>query len=541
MLQKKSLVFLGLFLTTTFLFCRCSKEEAISLPETIIEEADVPVSKDPISKEPITEEPANTEHVPENSIPTETISEEPVLEETSEADPVPENPITAEPGMEESEGDIKTANVSEVVDETAVEVEYEEELPDGNPSAWYDLFDHHSNQPDLAADGEFKNLTLQPGNKADQLYVTWFSKSSAAGTVTFYPENRSSSVAVSAKAVTEPSLSVAGYYRNSALVDDLESNTVYYYTLKNGNSESAKYKYKTPNLYASDFTFTVAGDPEIGLGDEEVWAGQRSIWRVVLNRMKTQIPQSSFLVTTGDQVAHPSSNVHYDYFLDNSLLYSTPLVPVVGNHDSGTGFFGDHFTLPNLDSLGTESGRDGNYWFTRGNALIMVLNSLAPYDFDNHEDFVRNVTNSHPDAKWRIIISHYSPITMVDRYQGIRDLIKDDYAELGEKYDIDLFIGGHDHLYTRGHFLDDDGDPVIEHDNVITEYTNPGHPVYIVTNGSTNALLRKPSEDYEWSMISVQNDIPSLTTVHVTTTSIQVTTRDVDHWEKIDDFIIYKN
>ncbi len=476
--------------------CGKDKTEQVVVPDTSVEEA---------------------ETTPEE----ETVVEETVVE-------IKEEPAEEEPVAEET--------VAETKEEPA-----EEEPTYEAPPAWYDLFDYHANQPDLTADGEFKNLTLQPGNEPDQLYVTWFSKSSSNGKVVFQPEDGSLFDSISAKATTEPSVSVPGYYRNSALIDDLESNAVYYYTLKNGGSESSVYKYKTKDLYSTDFTFTVAGDPEIGLGDEEVWSGHRSIWRVVLNRMKAQIPESSFLVTTGDQVAHPSSTVHYDYFLDNSLLYSTPLVPVVGNHDNGTGFFGDHFTLPNLDSLGTESGRDGNYWFTRGNTLIMVLNSLSPHGFDDHKEFVRNVTNSHPDAKWRIVISHYSPVTMVERYQGIRETIKEDFAELGEEYDIDLFIGGHDHIYTRGYFLDDDGDPIDTDEDLVYEYDNPDTPVYIIANGATNALLREPDEDYEWSAISVQNGVPSLTRVHVTEDSIHVTTRDADHWEKIDDFIIYKD
>lgn len=483
-MKKHFLTLFALLCFVSIFLSGCKKEEVeqVVVPDTVVEEAENPVEETPVLEEPVIEE--------------ELIEEEPVEEEPAEEEP---------------------------------------EYP-----AWYELYDYHAEQPDLAADGEFKNLSVQLGNKPDELYITWFSRSSSKGKVTFHAVEGEGSGSISAKAATEPSVSVPGYYRNSALIEDLESNTTYYYTIKNGNSESAQYKYETQDLYATDFTFTVAGDPEIGLGDEDVWGEHKSIWRVVLNRMKAQIPDSSFLITTGDQVADPKSTVHYDYFLDNSLLYSTALVPVVGNHDNGTGFFGDHFTLPNLDSLGTESGRDGNYWFRKGNALFMVLNTTNIHDFDSHDEFMRNVTRSNPDAKWRIVISHYSPITMVERYQGIREEVKEEFAELGEEFAIDLFIGGHDHIYTRGYFLDEDGDPIVDPADFTNEYHNPGRSVYVIANGSTTALLRDP-EPYEWGALSVQNDVPMLSEVRVTEDSIRMITRDADKWNVVDDFTIYKD
>ena len=448
-----------------------------------------------------------------------TVPETVVEEAVAEEEPASE-PLVEEPAMEDDD----------VNSEEEAEIEY---------PYWWELYDYNLNQEVLASDGEFKNLTIQPGDEPDQIRITWFSRSSSRGKVKFEPENGSIFNNLSSKATTEASVSVPGYYRNCALIDGLESNTTYYYTLQNGSNESPVYKYKTKDLYSTDFTFTVAGDPEIGLGDADVLSGQRSIWRVILNRMKAQIPDSEFLITTGDQVADPASSVHYDYFLDNSVLYSTPLVPVVGNHDNGTGYFGDHFSLPNMSSIGLESGHDGDYWFVKGNALFMVLNSMCPQPTEVHEEFVAQAIAANPDAKWRIVVSHYSPVSTVERYQGIREEIKEEYHYMGEVYDIDLFIGGHDHVYTRGYFIDDDGDPLPDQD-VEYEFYNPEDPIFVVFNGATDALLREP-EDYPWAAVCVQNGVPQLTEVHVTEDSINVITHDADSWETIDDFTIYKD
>lgn len=440
--------------------------------------------------------------------------------------------------------------IEEVADEdkgATDDMENSEETEEENPYPyWWDLYDYHLDQQDLATDSEFKNLTIQPGNQPDELYITWFSKSSSRGKVTFETDGLFGSI--TAKATTQGSVSVPNYYRNSALITGLESNTTYTYHLSNGRQQSPTYTYETGDLYDTDFTFTIAGDPELGLGDPEVLSGHRSIWRVVLNRMKAQIPESEFILTTGDQVAHPSNPDHYDAFLDNSVLYSTQLVPVVGNHDSGTGYFGDHFTLPNMSSIGQETGRDGDYWFTKGNALFMVLNNMCPQPMEVHEQFIADAISANPDVKWRIVVSHYSPVTMTERYQDIRENIKVVYEYIGDVFDIDLFIGGHDHIYTRSYFIDDDGDPIdhedypIEDDeeDIVNEFHNPEKPIFVIFNGSTNALLRQP-EDYPWAAVSVQNGVPHLSEVHVTDESLTITTHDADSWAIVDSFTIYKS
>ena len=115
-----------LLLTLSVLGCGKDESETIVIPDTLVEESDVPV------EEPIIEEP----------IVKEQVSEEPITEE-----PVVEEQVSEEP-----------------------------EYP-----YWWDLHDYNLDQPVLAPDGEFKNLTLQPGIKPDELFVTWFSKSSSRG------------------------------------------------------------------------------------------------------------------------------------------------------------------------------------------------------------------------------------------------------------------------------------------------------------------------------------------------------------------------
>ena len=115
---------------------------------------------------------------------------------------VTEEPVSEIPGIEET-----------VIEEPAEDVS-EDDMPEF--PYWWDLYDYNLDQEVLAQDGEFKNLTLQPGNKPDELYVTWFSKSSSRGKVIFETDGFFSNI--TAKATTQGSVSVPNYYRNSALI-----------------------------------------------------------------------------------------------------------------------------------------------------------------------------------------------------------------------------------------------------------------------------------------------------------------------------------
>ena len=149
----------------------------------------------------------------------ETIVEEVSEENEPSSEPMEDVPMEEVPVVDSSDNDS--------------EEEEEPEYP-----YWWDLFDYNANYEVLAPDGEFKNLTIQPGDQPDELRITWFSRSSSRGKVHFEPEEGSLFNGLSAKATTEGSISVPGYYRNSAVIKGLESNTVYYYTVSNGGNES---------------------------------------------------------------------------------------------------------------------------------------------------------------------------------------------------------------------------------------------------------------------------------------------------------------
>lgn len=411
---------------------------------------------------------------------------------------------------------------------------------EGFPEAadWNETHDYNADQELLAADGAIKNLSIQFGNTPEELHLTWFSKSSEQGAVTFTTEDGRRLIGL---VTTKPSISVPGYYQNRAVISGLQADTYYSYRVANGKTASPVYSYHSNDPYAKEFSFMIVTDQELGLGDEEdnVLQNQGNAWRLCLNRMKERIPDSAFILSLGDQVAKLDEPAQYDHLLDKSVLYSTPFLPVVGNHDVGSGYWGDHFYPPNISPIGTSQGEDGDYWFVRGNVLFMIVNTLTVQPVDTHEAFVAEAIAKNPNVKWRVVASHYSPASNVEKYQGIRDSIIPTFTLIAEQHNIDLFLGAHDHVYTRSYFLNSDGNPIDAGEGLRGEFHNPGNPIYLALNTCTGSLYRWP-EDYPWTAISSQDFVPQVSQAHVTENSFTISTYNADSWSLVDSFTIYK-
>jgi predicted phosphodiesterase len=251
--------------------------------------------------------------------------------------------------------------------------------------------------------------------------------------------------------------------------------------------------------------------------------------------MKHHFPDSSFLVSLGDQINDYNDNEQYNAFLNHGALYSTSLAPVKGNHDMGGPQFTEHYALPNQSELGTCDGADGNYWFTRGNALFLVLNTMDPAKWGEHKDFIASAVEANPDCKWKIVFSHFSPYNAYEDYLTNAENIRPYFLEFTDAYDIDLVMCGHDHLYTRTHFIQADGS--------FTEYESPAvspeGTLYLTLNSSSGSLYKRPSPMHE-AAVSEKRENPEITDVQVTPESLTITTYAAETWEILDTFEIQK-
>ena len=61
--------------------------------------------------------------------------------------------------------------------------------------------------------------------------------------------------------------------------------------------------------------------------------------------------------------------------LSPEALTSLPVATTVGNHDADNPNYQYHFNVPNLSYLGDNDVVGGDYYFTYGDVLFMMLNT----------------------------------------------------------------------------------------------------------------------------------------------------------------------
>lgn len=92
----------------------------------------------------------------------------------------------------------------------------------------------------------------------------------------------------------------------------------------------------------------------ISMGTTEAWA--RSSKRAAWNNTVEANPDLSFILSAGDQINQTNvsktsekleQQVEYSGFLNPSVLRSIPVATTIGNHDSKSVNYSNHFNYPN--------------------------------------------------------------------------------------------------------------------------------------------------------------------------------------------------
>ena len=244
-------------------------------------------------------------------------------------------------------------------------------------------------------------LSVTVGSTEEEVNLTWFSPSESAGSVYWTsPDDTEFANEYVFTAEVTPSETISGYYINRATVTGLTPESEYLYQVGNEEGMSPSYSYTTP-AFSDTFRFTAVGDAQIGKPVEEV-DNQKTNWKRVLNKIKYHFPDTSFLVSLGDQVNDYNDTEQYNAFMNQGVLYSLSLAPLKGNHEIGGSQFSEHYTFPNLSSYGTcDDEGDGDYWFTRGNALFLVLDMMDPAKLGEHKEFIASAVEANPDREPR--------------------------------------------------------------------------------------------------------------------------------------------
>lgn len=396
---------------------------------------------------------------------------------------------------------------------------------------------------------DWTQISLTPGSDASKLNFAWYSEVKASGNTDSETASESAAVAKIVK-VTAPKLAKSSkpklvigegrlmrnakvyvaeqetvegevdqegdtYLSNKVTATGLKANTTYYYSYQKENGSYTKpVAYTTKSM--DSFSFIYVGDPQIGSSNplkgqdtEEFYQVQSDSvcsdsfnWEATLNAaMEKSDGEASFVLSAGDQIQTTKakspnkdaakSEIEYAGYLSPDILKSLPVATTVGNHDADNPNYTYHFNTPNNSELGSNGIVGGDYYFTYGSALFMMLNTQDT-NVAEHKQFIEQAVAANPDCKWRIVTLHQ------DIYGSAEHSNEPEITNLRyqlvpyfEANDVDVVLTGHDHAYSRSKMLlggtqsmdytDDEFDAQLEKDmdtkgdTTTTLYTAPGN------------------------------------------------------------------
>lgn len=396
-----------------------------------------------------------------------------------------------------------------------------------------------SEETETARSGETvqKSVILMIGSDETSRNLTWYANVEEAGSVQWAKQSDMQDGLFPAQYSEAAATSIAtndeGFYSNQATMTGLEENTTYVYRVVNGDTISQIYTFETGD-FDDGYSFILAGDPQIGAGNTET---DTVGWDETLDTAIAQL-DPDFLVSAGDQVNTNNNETQYTGYLNDALTYLTSAT-TIGNHDSGSAAYNEHFNLPNESTqLGaTTAGTD--YWFVYDNTLFMVINSNNRSTAE-HKEFMESAIAQNPDVRWKTVVFHHSVYSTASHVND-GDIIerREELPPVMSELGIDVVLMGHDHVYTRTYMMN--GTTPDDSQGVQSEVTNPEGVLYLTANSASGSKyydIKAPEAAY--SAVMDQSYRRTITDIHVTDTSYTMTTYYMDTMEVLDTFTINK-
>lgn len=332
-------------------------------------------------------------------------------------------------------------------------------------------------------------------------------------------------------------------------IKNLKPNTKYMYRVYNGNGKKSQV-FEFTTQPKGDFTFVLAGDPQIGAGK---FYADRDKWEKALGTIKKQVPQMSFLYSLGDQVNEYTSKSELEYsgYIERKNAKGITFATLIGNHDSQANSYSQHFALPNVQAEGaTKAG--SNYYFVYNNTLFIQLNSNNMNTAEHKATIEKAIEmTKNQNIKWKVVGFHHA-IYSAATHANDDDIIKRraEYPALMKQYGIDLIVAGHDHVYTRSRMMD--GGIAIESERSFTDkskeegkvpskYVNPKGQLYLTANSASGSKHYDLVEFKDYMAVRDQHYKPNFTEVKVTDKSIVATTYETDSLKVVDEVEIEKS
>ena len=227
-------------------------------------------------------------------------------------------------------------------------------------------------------------------------------------------------------------------------LENLTSNTKYFYKVICAETESSKYHFSTSVRRGTNFEFIVYGDNRSN-HDQHTQVVQAIL----------DVGPTHFLMNTGDMVSDGEVEEDWVKFfeIEKELLALNPIYPAIGNHetylDKAENF--EKYFAPPEESSGTKD----YYYFDYSNSRFIVIDSHIHYSLLGFSRDQKNwmlekagEARDNPDIKHIFLFVHMGPYSSKSGRTGnyyLRSLL-DELDGAG----VNVVFSGHDHYMEYG-------------------------------------------------------------------------------------------
>ena len=320
---------------------------------------------------------------------------------------------------------------------------------------------------------DWTQVSMSPGADETKMNFAWYSPE---GEETGFIYGTSSDLSDGQNAQISQTGAQPGYLSNKVILENLQPGTTYYYQVAGKEIESF-----TTDNDTSDFSFVFVGDPQIGSSNEEKAKSPEDIqkptfltaqseavrndtfnWNYTLERAYAKTGgMASFILSSGDQIQtnaekvgdNTISEMEYAGYLSPDIMQNVPVATTVGNHDADNANYTYHFNTANMSTLGDNGYVGGDYYFTYGDALFIILNTQDT-NVAEHKQFIEETVAANPECKWRIVTLHQDIYGSAE-HSNEPEITNLRYSlvPIFEENDVDIVLTGHDHAYSRTKLL----------------------------------------------------------------------------------------
>ncbi len=394
---------------------------------------------------------------------------------------------------------------------------------------------------------ETGNIVLTPGSCDTDINFCWYAKKKGKPAIKISTSRlfSTSNIFIGNSNKIKCSTGTITYYSSNKvrITNYFQENTKYYYrytdNLKGKNTVwSSVYTYTTGDFQS--VSAILVGDPQIGASGNI--SQDTKNWSKTLDAALSICPTPSFLLSVGDQIDKRDNSSHglrerqYGGLLSPSPLRSIPFATAIGNHDSKVSDYQYHFYNPNTNgSYGaTKAGYD--YYFQRGNALFIVLNSNNR-NLSKHRKLMKKAIRKSTGATWRIVVFHHDIYGSGAAHSNRSSAnLRTIFAPLMDEFCVDIVFNGHDHSYARSYSMID-GVALKTEKNTLT---NPIGTTYITLGTSTVSKRYGLAKRQYYIAERYNNKFPTFSYLTINGSKLTLQTYNFKHEKCTEDFTIIK-